>query len=71
MKYAKNSFLPLSTFKNFTDANQQLRAWNTEIARKRTHGTTRRVPEELFERYEKEALGALTFERFEIPIWNG
>ncbi len=70
VKYAKNNFLPLRTFKNFTDANRQLRAWNTETARKRTHGTTRRVPEELFEGYEKEALGALTFERFEIPIWK-
>ena len=70
VKYVKNNFLPLRSFTDFADANRQLQQWNSEIARKRTHGTTRRVPEELFELYEKEALGTLVRERFEIPVWK-
>ena len=70
VKYVKNNFLPLRSFSNFADANRQLQEWNSEIARKRTHGTTRRVPEKLFERYEKEALRKLVLQRFEIPIWK-
>jgi transposase len=70
VKYVKNNFLPLRTFTNFADANRQLQAWNAETARKRIHGTTRRKPEELFEAYEKDTLGNLVLERFEIPVWK-
>ena len=70
VKYVKNNFVPLRRFANFADANQQLSKWNAEIARTRTHGTTRREPGELFEIYEKDALGKLVRERFEIPIWK-
>jgi transposase len=70
VKYAKNNFLPLRSFANFADANRQLQEWNTEIARVRIHGTTRRKPEELFDLYEKDALGKLALERFEIPVWK-
>lgn len=70
VKYVKNNFLPLRTFANFSDANRQLEKWNAETARTRIHGTTRRKPEELFELYEKEVLGKLVLERFEIPVWK-
>lgn len=42
VKYVKNNFLPLRTFKNFTDANRQLEEWNQTYARVRIHGTTMR-----------------------------
>ena len=70
VKYMKNNFLPLRVFTNFADANRQLQEWNNEIARVRIHGTTRRKPQELFESYEKDALGKLVLERFEIPVWK-
>ena len=70
VKYAKKNFRPLRTFRNFTDANNQLNDWNENKARQRIHGTTRKKPLELFIKYEKQALGPLNTERFEIPIYK-
>jgi transposase len=70
VKYVKRNFLPLREFKNIADANKQLQEWNEETARKRIHGTTRRMPQELFEQHEKQALHPLTSERFEISVWK-
>jgi transposase len=70
VKYVKNNFLSLRSFKHFTDANSRIAEWNINTARERIHGTTRRKPSELFEVYEKEALSPVTLLRFEIPIWK-
>lgn len=70
VKYVKNNFIPLRTFKNFADANAQLLHWNETTARIRIHGTTRRAPKELFERYERAQLIPLNPERFEISVWK-
>ncbi len=70
VKYVKNNFMPLREFKNFTDANEQLTQWNEQKARIRIHGTTRRQPLELFEKYEQAVLRPLPRDRFEIPVWK-
>jgi hypothetical protein len=70
VKYVKNNFIPLREFKNFTDANEQLMRWEENTARVRTHGTTRKQPKELFEKYEKDALKPLPRDRFEITLWK-
>ena len=70
VKYVKRNFLPLRTFKNFTDANTQLFDWNINKARKRIHGTTRRQPIDLFEKFEKNTLTALPLSKFETAIWK-
>ena len=70
VKYVKNNFIPLRSFEDIHDANQHLMDWNRNVARKRIHGTTRKQPEDLFERYERQALLSLPKERFEIPVWK-
>jgi transposase len=70
VKYMKQNFLPLRSFRNIYDANRQLAEWNIHTARKRTHGTTRRRPMDLFEEYEKKALLPVSINRFEIPVWK-
>jgi len=70
VKYVKNNFRPFRQFKNFKDANTQLRQWNRDTARVRIHGTTRKQPIELFETYEKGCLKPVTSERFEIPVYK-
>ncbi|MBU1077918.1 MAG: IS21 family transposase [Spirochaetes bacterium] len=70
VKYVKNNFIPLRTFTDIEDANRQLRQWNAASARTRIHGTTRKQPEELFQRFEQQELLLLRRERFEIPVWK-
>lgn len=70
VKYVKNNFRPFRRFSDVQDANRQLKQWNRTVASVRDHGTTRRKPIELFDRYEKDHLGALCTERFEIPVYK-
>jgi transposase len=70
VKYVKNNFLPLKTFFDFSDANNQLKEWNKNTARGRIHGTTRQKPEHLFFTYEKQALITLNPDRFEVPEYK-
>ena len=51
VKYVKRNFLPGRTFRDLADFNEQLRAWLTEIADCRRHGTTHEPP---IERYARE-----------------
>lgn len=44
VKYIKRNFLPGRTFRDLADFNEQLRAWLTEIADVRIHGTTHEAP---------------------------
>jgi transposase len=55
VKYVKRNFLPGRTFRDLADFNEQLRAWLTDIADVRIHGTTHEAPIVRFAR-EAEAL---------------
>lgn len=48
VKYVKNNFAALRTFRNLADGNAQLRTWILEEAGVRCHGTTREQPLALF-----------------------
>jgi transposase len=57
VKYVKRNFLPGRTFRDLDDFNEQLRAWNAEVADVRVHGTTHERPIDRFAR-EAQALVA-------------
>jgi len=59
VKYVKGNFLPGRVFRDLEDFNEQLRAWNAEIADLRIHGTTHQRP---MDRFALEA-NALTVTR--------
>jgi transposase len=69
VKYVKNNHMP---GKNLPDIN----AWNEDVLKwcmekgRRIHGTTKKVPLELFEKIEKAALLPLPAEPYEICWWN-
>jgi transposase len=48
VKYVKGNFMPLRTFRDLADLNGQARTWVLEEAGRRIHGTTRRLPLDLF-----------------------
>lgn len=55
VKYVKRNFLPGRHFRDLADFNEQLRAWTSEVADVRVHGTTHQRP---IDRFAAEA-GAL------------
>jgi transposase len=48
VKYIKRNFLPGRSFRDLEDFNEQLRAWQAEIADLRLHGTTHQRPIDRF-----------------------
>ena len=48
VKYVKRNFVPGRLFRDLEDFNEQLAAWQTEVADVRTHGTTHQRPIDRF-----------------------
>ena len=69
VKYVKNAFVPLRSFRNLVDANQQLRAWLLETAGNRIHGSTHEKPLTLFET-ERHLLKPLPDKPPELAVWE-
>jgi transposase len=69
VKYVKNAFVPLRSFRNLVDANQQLRAWLLETAGNRIHGSTHEKPLTLFE-IERHLLKPLPDQPPELAVWE-
>lgn len=59
IKYLQGNFISGRTFTNHTDMKRQLTDWMTTYANQRIHGTTRKVPMQVFLAEEKEKLQLL------------
>ena len=70
VKYVKNGFLKGRTFKEIFDANTQLKNWTNNICNKRIHGTTKRIPDEVFEQEEKSLLLPLSVSDYQIRSFS-
>ncbi|RMG70677.1 MAG: IS21 family transposase [Chloroflexi bacterium] len=66
VKYVKGNFLPRFRPRIYANLPEALRQWTREICNKRLHGTTRKVPQGVFEAEEKATLLSLPAERYEI-----
>ena len=67
--YIRERFFKGETFIDLDDAARRALVWCREVAGRRIHGTTRRVPLEVFEAEERSQLIPLQGERFDTPIW--
>jgi transposase len=63
IKYVKGNFFAGRQFKDEYDLQERLKKWNQRI-NQRTHGTTRKIPQEVFETEEKTQLLPLPQEEF-------
>jgi Integrase core domain len=67
--YVRESWFDGETFVDLEDARRSAEHWCREVAGARVHGTTRRVPRELFESVEKAAMRAAPDSPFDVPMW--
>lgn len=70
VKYVKNNFLKGLEHRSFRRLVTDLKAWNTGVCNQRLHGTTRKVPAQVFQQIEKAALLPLPAHRYEIYHWE-
>ena len=67
IKYVKYNFFPGRTFINGDDLDSQLAFWLDNTCNQRIHGTTRKIPREVFESEERLKLKPLPMEGFKMP----
>jgi transposase len=70
VRYVRERFFKGETFIDLEDVVRRAQTWCRDIAGRRIHGTTRRVPLEVFETEEKPTLLPLRAERFVLPQWG-
>lgn len=67
--YVRESWFDGETFTDLDDARRRAEHWCRDVAGQRVHGTTRKVPSELFESAEKAAMLPPPAEPFDVPRW--
>lgn len=67
--YVRESWCDGETFLDLDDARRSAEHWSREIAGVRVHGTTRKVPRDVFEETEKASMLAPPQEAFDVPLW--
>ena len=70
VKYVKNNFVPLRTFRSLADANEQLTRWLMQTAGNRVHGTTHEKPLTRFAETETHFLKPLPAVPVQISVWT-
>jgi hypothetical protein len=68
--YVRENWFEGETFTGLEDARASARQWSSEVAGTRVHGTTRRVPREVYEAEEKEHMLAAPERPFDVPKWG-
>ncbi len=66
VKYVKNNFLKRVEHKDYYQLEKDLLDWTTNICNKRLHGTTKRVPEDVYFTSEKKQMQPLPEKRYEL-----
>lgn len=69
VKYVKNNFFKGRNFKTFEEWKTKLSLWLEDICNSRIHGTTKKIPREVFETEEKAKLNSLPFKEYDFSIW--
>ncbi len=66
VKYVKNNFLKRIEHKDYYRLEKELSDWTNNTANKRLHGTTKKIPEQVFLSVEKQQMINLPDKRYEI-----
>lgn len=67
--YARESWFDGETFADLDEARSSAEHWSRDIAGVRVHGTTCKVPRDIFEQIEKQTMKPAPSESFDVPLW--
>ena len=68
--YARERFFKGGSFSGLEDCRQQAERWCRDVAGLRVHGTTRRLPLEVFEAEERGHLQSHDGVLYDVPLWR-
>jgi hypothetical protein len=66
IKYLKNNFIKSLKHNDFQKLREEIKDWNARICNTRTHGTTKKIPLQVFNEKEKKTLSHLPSQRYEL-----
>ena len=67
--YVRDNFFKGENFISLIDGRERAVDWCSNVAGTRIHGTTQKIPAQIFESVEKTALKPYSGERYDIPYW--
>jgi hypothetical protein len=67
--YVRDNFFSGESFISLDDCQERVIDWCSNIAGLRIHGTTQKIPLEVFNTSEKAALKPYSGKRYDIPFW--
>jgi hypothetical protein len=70
VQYVRDNWFAGETFASLLDARASAIAWSRDVAARRTHGTTRAVPLDVYERDERGHMRPPPDEPFDVPTWT-
>jgi hypothetical protein len=70
VSYVRESWFQGEKFLSLDDARRHAEQWCREIAGGRIHGSTRRVPRDVYEQVEKAHMLAPPTASFDVPLWQ-
>lgn len=68
--YVRESWFAGESFTSLEQARESAAYWSREIAGRRIHGTTRKVPLEVYESVERAAMSSPPDNPFDVPLWT-
>jgi transposase len=68
--FVRESWFAGEHFQDLRDARQNAEHWCREVAGTRIHGTTRKVPREVYEQEEKPRMQPAPTAPFDVPLWT-
>src|SRR5690606_30156099 len=70
VSFVRESWFAGENFTDLRDTRESAQAWCRDVAGKRIHGTTRKVPLEIFEREELPSMQPAPDELYDVPLWT-
>ena len=70
VQYVRERFFKGGEFRDFEDVRRQAERWCLEVAGQRVHGTTRKLPLEVFRTTEQAQLQPYDGVIYDVPLWR-
>lgn len=67
--HVRQSWFAGETFTDLDDARRSALGWSRDVAGTRVHGTTRRVPRDVYEQEERSQMRPAPAAPFDVPLW--
>lgn len=70
VRYVRDNWFAGESFSGLPVSREQAERWCRETAARRVHGTTRKIPQEVYDQVEKTSMLPAPDAPFDVPVWQ-